>query len=217
MDDFQKRIIKVSFLFFIATGVAIFVVQVNMVEYRIPDPPNYITIIVEVAIGFFIATLVYMITKKQQSDSEKREKLRILEEHQYYKERLFGELSIFVSRADTAIHMYLKNIQRNNMLENINLARMNLQRLYQINSTFSIPPDITSKCDNVLAHYHSTLDIIDRQKGMEPFLKTSRTFLANSIQECLNENFFSENNNEKIEKNLTRLEDQLRQILSKDK
>jgi len=217
MNDFQKRITKFSVLFFILTASILALIHFIMTEYKIPDPPNYVTIIVEIAIGFFIASLVYMITRKQQSDSEKREKERTLEEHQHYKERMLYELSTLVFRLDTAISQIGKEDQKRSMVLNLNDVKVNLEGLRQINSLFSTPTEIRSQCDDLLSYYHIMIVSAEQGEISESRIDSSRNGLVDYVKKFIENEFFSRENNEIIDKRLSDLQDQLTRIISKTK
>ncbi len=216
MDDLKKRIIMVCLLFFIITGTILFLVHLLMTEYNLPDPPNYVTIVIEIVVGVFIAVLVYMITRKQQSDSEKREKTRVLEEHQHYKERLLSELHTFIFRVDTAMIQFIKKEQKLHMFENINLAKINLHSLYQINSIFAIPSQIKSQCDDLLSFYNAIMNLIEREHMIGEGIETRMT-LAKDTEKLLEHEFFAKNNTKNLDEQLTKVKKQLSHNLSKNK
>ncbi len=70
MEMFKINILLFIVIFFIITLCTIYLIQTLFVILNFNDLPNYVTIIVEINVGLFIAYLIYNISKKQQSKIE---------------------------------------------------------------------------------------------------------------------------------------------------
>jgi uncharacterized membrane-anchored protein YhcB (DUF1043 family) len=214
MDDMKKRIIMVCWLFFIITGTLLFLINLVMTEYNIPDPPNYVTIVIEIVIGFFIAVLVYMITRKQQSDTEKREETRKTEEHQHYKERLFSELDRLVGLLSSVVDQYGDIRQKNAMIKNNSHAERSWVKLSSVNTMFNAPSHIRRNLDDLLSYLDAIIEGVNHGCLMIRDSKNFNSELAKQVKEFLDNDFFKKNNNEVIDKKSNELNNTLSQMIS---
>jgi len=201
------------------------------------DIYNWVGLVVEIGFASGITLVVWYYTRNEQTKTtglitdigKVTEKLDAVIEQQkiqielkekseflHYKERLLYELSTLVSRVDTAMTQYIKNEQKPHMLENINLAKINLEGLRQINAIFLIPAEIKSQCDDLLSFYHAIMNGIERGTMMGRGIET-RKDLVKSVQKLLESEFFYTNNSDSCDKKLKSILDSVNRILVKSK
>lgn len=217
MSEEKEISFKVRFAVLVfCTSVAIIAVLILIqnifsISHRTPDNDftNWAAVVIEIGVAAFISGVILLYDRKLQKDTDKLEKKRMLSEQQHFKERLTNEIHVFLYR--------INEVANNGSKVNASHAERNLEALRTINSIFSIPSEIRSEFDDIISIYDSILENAEHGCMRPSDISGANIESANKLKDFFASNFFKENNNEKIDKNLFEINKVLIRISEQNK